>query len=356
MGAARRLAEEVLAPSAEATDQAPLVPPAHLRALADAGLNGLHGPVDAGGAAAPPAVSRLVYETLAGACGVTFFTWVQHHAPVRMLAASSNGDLRERWLPALCAGEVLGGVAFAYLRRSGPAAVSARPTAGGWVVDGEAPWVTSWGLAGLYSVAAVAGDEALFFVLTTDPPPVEVRASDPLQLVVMAASATVRLRFDGLFVPATDVISTVPLAEWRARDRLATAHPHPAPFGVAARAVRLLTELTDHAAVAALASELAECREHAYGLEAGDGADAAVARLVDARAWGLDVAQRAASALVAASGGRAMTLGHPGQRLVREASFYSIQAQTLDLRRATLSRLAGPVWPERSGRRHNPSS
>ena len=323
-----------------------MVPASHLRALADAGLCGLSGPAEAGGAAAPRAVSRLVYETLAGACGVTFFVWVQHHAPVRMLAASPNAALGDRWLPALCRGDVLGGVAFAYLRRPGPPAVAARPTPGGWVVDGEAPWVTSWGLAGLYAVAAAAGDDALFFALPADPPPPAVRASPPLALAAMSASATVRLRFDGLFVPAADVIVTVPLAEWRARDRLATAQPHPAPLGVAGRAVRLLSDRARatgqpavEAAAASLGSELDACREHAYGLEAGQGDDAGLARLVQARAWGLDLASRAALALVAATGGGAVALDHPAQRLVREAAFYSIQAQSLDLRRASLERL-----------------
>ena len=323
-----------------------MVPRGHLEALADAGLHGLSGPEEAGGAAAPPAVCRLVYETLAGACGVTFFVWVQHHAPVRMLAASPNAALRERWLPALCRGDVLGGVAFAYLRRPGPPAVAARPVAGGWVVDGEAPWVTSWGLAGVYAVAAAAGDDVVFFALPADPPPPAVRASPPLALAAMAASATVRLAFDGLFVPAADVIATVGVAEWRARDRLATAQPHPAPLGVATRAVRLLSERAEatgqtavEAAAAALATELDACRDHAYGLATGDDDDAAVTRLVEARAWGLDLAARAASALVAATGGGAVALGHPAQRLVREAAFYSIQAQSLDLRRATLERL-----------------
>ena len=325
-----------------------MVPRSHLRALADAGLYGLNGPLPAGGAAAPPAVSRLVYETLAGACGVTFFVWVQHHAPVRMLAACTNVALRERWLPALCRGDVLGGVAFAYLRRPGPPAVAARPTKGGWVVDGEAPWVTSWGLAGVYAVAAAAGDDVVFFVLPADAPPPEVQASPPLPLVAMAASATVRLAFDGLFVPTADVIATVPLAEWKARDRVATAHPHPAPFGVAARAVRLLSErarATEQTAVgsaaAALAAELDACRGHAYGL-IDDGDEAVPDGLVQARAWGLDLALRAASALVAATGGEAMVLSHPGQRLVREAAFYSIQAQSPDMRRATLDRLTRP--------------
>jgi alkylation response protein AidB-like acyl-CoA dehydrogenase len=42
--AARRLATELLAPAAEATDRAPVVPRSHLDALAAAGLFGLYRP------------------------------------------------------------------------------------------------------------------------------------------------------------------------------------------------------------------------------------------------------------------------------------------------------------------------
>src|SRR5205085_4891621 len=76
IAAARAVADDVLAPAAEETDQADIVPRSHLRALADAGL------FDASG-------HREVYEILAGACGATFFVWVQHHAPVRLLQASA---------------------------------------------------------------------------------------------------------------------------------------------------------------------------------------------------------------------------------------------------------------------------
>ena len=55
---------------------------------------------------------------------------------------------------------------------------------------------------------------------------------------------------------------------------------------------------------------------------------------------GLDLARRATDALVAASGGGAMSLAHPAQRLSREATFFLIQAQTGDLRHASLVRLA----------------
>ncbi|HEX2043447.1 MAG TPA: acyl-CoA dehydrogenase family protein [Acidimicrobiales bacterium] len=358
--AARRLAGTVLAPAAEATDQASVVPRAHLDALAAAGLNGLSGPRDAGGRDAPAAVVRQVYETLAGACGVTYFTWVQHHAPVRLLASSGNAALRARWLPELCGGAVLGGVAFAYLRRPGPPAVVARPVAGGWIVDGEAPWVTSWGLAGLFAVAArVEGDGPVLFVAVAPASAAasaSLRASAPLALAAMSASATVRLSFEGLFVPDEDVISTVEARRWRERDRAATAQPHPAALGLAASATAMLVrraEETGQAAVGraaeTLGAELAECRRQSYRLADDPSAgDAHLARLVAARAWGLDLALRAAQALVAGTGGGAMALSHPAQRLLREASFWAIQAQSAAVREATLARLAPGQRPPSS--------
>jgi alkylation response protein AidB-like acyl-CoA dehydrogenase len=71
--AARRVANEVLSPSAEETDRAAVVPRSRLAVLADAGLFGLLGPRELGGSDASPSVIRSVFETLAGACGVTFF-------------------------------------------------------------------------------------------------------------------------------------------------------------------------------------------------------------------------------------------------------------------------------------------
>lgn len=314
----------MLAPAAEATDRAAVVPRSHLEALAGAGLMGLYRPP---GASAT--VVREVYEVLAGACGVTFFVWVQHHAPVRMLAASGNEGLRARYLDELCAGRLLGGVAFAYLRRPGPPAVVATGTIDGVRIDGEAPWVTSWGLAGLYAVAARMEDQVVFFLVEADAP--ALRASPPLALAAMAASSTVRLSFDGLLVPEDDVLSVVPLARWQADDRIATAKPNPAAFGIAATCVRLLGDTP-------LAAELEECRRRSYALAAAAAPD--LDALVDARAHSLELAVRAATALVVATGGRAMAADHPAQRLLREAAFFTIQAQTPALRQATLAQLA----------------
>ncbi len=326
----------VLAAKAEASDQAPVVPRANLRLLADAGLYDLLG--------LAPAVAREVHETLAGACGVTSFVWEQHHSPVRMLAAARGAD--DPTVARLRSGDLLAGVAFAYLRRPDPPAVEAHAVPGGLVVDGEAPWVTSWGLADRFAVAARLGEDVVFFLLDGASPPPGVHASETLALAAMNASATVRLRFDGVSVADDDVISVQPYAMWRSADRLTAARPRPPVFGVTRTCCRLLGDT-------ALAAELDDCRSHAYALldeerpDDNDPEDKAmddehIVALTQARAWSCELAVRAASALVVAGGGRSILRSQPAQRLLREAAFFTIQAQTADLRAATLARLQRP--------------
>ncbi len=354
MAAARGIAEQVLAPAAERTDQLDLVPAGHYRALAEAGLMGLAGPLAAGGLAAPVEVSRAVYETLAGACGATFFSWVQHHSPVRLLADSGNESVREAWLGRLCAGDVLAGIAFAHLRRPGPPAVAATLSGTGWRLAGTAPWVTSWGRLGLLVVAGVSTSGEIVWLAVpvdpTGPPPPRVRPSVPLALPVMKATGTVRVDFEDLVVPDEQVIGVADLASWRARDRVVTAQPNPAIFGLADRCLTLLAAEVERSrtavtgtVAAALRDEWRECRLRSYRLADQAGFDDdVVANLVAARAHSLELAQRAAQALLVATGGRGMTLDHPAQRLHREAAFYLIQAQTLAGREAMLKRLSPP--------------
>lgn len=350
--AARKVAASTLLPRAQDTDVAERVPQANLDALADAGLFGLAGPQHDGATSAPPAVVRAVFEALAGACGATFFVWAQHHTPVRLLAGTENVALRERWLSPLCSGRSLAGVMFAYLRWDAPA-VRATEVPGGYRVTGVAPWATSWGMAEVFAVAALLpGDHVLWFMRDGRADDA-VRPSPPLQLVVMQSTSTVRVAFEDLFVPHDDVVLVEPLEAWRRGDRVTTAQPSAAALGVADTSCRHLGERaeatgspTTREVAGALAAEVTSSRDLAYGLAdepvpstSGPALDEHLARLVDARAWNLEVAQRASQALVTAVGGGAMARSHPAQRLSREGSFYAVQAQTGAIRNASLGRL-----------------
>jgi hypothetical protein len=170
----------------------------------------------------------------------------------------------------------------------------------------------------------------------------------------MQSTSTVTLDFDGLFVPPDDVMLVQTLEDWRQLDRITTSQPSPAALGVASTSSRLLSEQAAREGSAtlteasdALTAEVDHSRRHAYGLAdepvPASGAQllAHLDRMVEARVWNLATAQRASQALVTAVGGGAIARTHPAQRLVREASFYAVQAQTAPIRAACLRRLAG---------------
>jgi alkylation response protein AidB-like acyl-CoA dehydrogenase len=351
---ARTVADEVLLPRAAETDRAPLVPRRNLEALRDAGLFGLFAPAGLpGGLGAGHAEARPVLEAVAGGCGATAFVWAQHHGAVRRIAGG-DGPARDAWLPRVCDGSTLAGIGFAYLRRPGPPAVRASRTAGGWRLDGRAPWITGWGLIDTLVVMARADDGSVVSLVIEDPEAhPRLRAGEPQSLAVMGATGTVALAFEGVECADDDVVGVQGEEAWRRRDRLGSALPPPAPLGIADRAIRLLRERATMpgvaSAVASLDATLGDRRERADAVaalvwnseSAGGPIEDAVAAGTAERDRGLDLARRSTDALVAASGGGSMALEHPAQRLSREAGFYLIQAQTGELRAASLARLAG---------------
>lgn len=339
---AQRVADEVLFPNAQDVDRSDRIPDRSLAALADAGMFGLVGPVTHGGSDLDARSMRRAMAAVGSGCGATFFVWAQHHGVVRALRSSSNEALVDAHLADLCAGRTLAGTAFAHVRRSGPPSISATRIDGGWRLDGDAPWATSWGVAGWFSVAAESADGELVWSLVAGAGARGVRAT-ALALPVFRATATVALRFDGCVVPDDRIIAVESAEQWRGLDRRSAALGQPAVLGVAERARRLLAAEPDDEAARvadALAAELIVrwgIDENLLGALAGiDDGDDVIAAASDHRAASLDLARRSTTALLAAVGGRGMDLSHPAQRLAREADFYVIQAQTTDGRSATL--------------------
>ena len=337
---AQTVADSLLFPRAQDVDRE-VVPPADgLRALADAGMFGVAGPTSHGGSDLGALGARRVIAAVASGCGATFFVWVQHLGVVRSVRGSANGDLVDALLSSMCAGDLIAGVAFAHARRLGPPAVAATPLAdGGWRLDGHAPWVTSWGIADWFCVAAEAASGELVWSMIPASEPQGLTAT-PLDLPVFASTGTIALSLEGCEIPQERVVTVEDAADWRAADRIRSAIGQPAVLGVTDRAIRLLHDLAGASDTAdRLAAELAATwrrDDQLAGAVPRRDVEAHIASASDHRASCLDLARRATTALLAATGGRGMDLAHPAQRLAREAAFYVIQAQTADGRAATL--------------------
>ncbi len=327
--AARRLADELLWPAAQEIDRAPSVPRAVLDALADAGLYGLLGPPEMGGLGAGPEVTATVFEALGGGSLATAFVWVQHHTTVRAIAESTD-ELRREWLPALCSGRTRSGIAVAALRRPGPPTMVAEPDDGGVVLRGFAPWVTGWGLIDVVLVAARVGKDVLWVLVDATAGP--ATHADRVPLVAVDSSVTVKLRIDGLAVPASRIVGRQLYSEWRAGEVPGLTRSGFLAIGVAQRCVRLLGDKAGN-----LSQMVDNARRRLFAVDG----DSVVAARVEASL----LAVRAATALVAASGGSSIEVDHPAQRLAREAMFLLVFAQTEEIRQAQLDDLTRGSQP-----------
>jgi alkylation response protein AidB-like acyl-CoA dehydrogenase len=311
---AERIADEVLFPAAARVDAADRVPASHLDLLAAEGFYGLATREDAD-------FPRIV-EVLAGGCLATTFVWLQHHGAVRA-AAGAPAAVRDRWLEPLRRGERRAGVSQAGVR-PGPSPLRARRVDGGYLLDGEAPWVTGWDLIDTLYVAARDDGTIVWALLGATAGP--TLAVAPLDLVAVQASHTVHVHFDGHFVPDDRVTGTSPHAEWPARDAAGLRPNGSLALGVAGRALRLMGP-------GPLDDELAAARA---ALDSGT-----PETLPAARAAAAELALRAAATLAVATGSRAVIAGDHAERLVREATFLLVFGSRPAIRDELLRRVAG---------------
>jgi alkylation response protein AidB-like acyl-CoA dehydrogenase len=326
---AARIAEDVLLPAAVAVDADDRIPAEHLDLLAGEALYGLAGPREYGGLGADLPATCAVTEVLAGGCLATTFVWVQHHSAVRAVAAAAD-RLREEWLARLCTGTCRAGTAMAGTL-PGPPLLRARRVAGGYLLDGSAPWITGWGLIDLVYTAARDEHDTIVWALL-DAVASQTLAVTPLRMMAVNASATVHATFSGHFVPGERVTGTMPHRAWLAREAGAvpprgdTVPPAlrlngSLALGVAGRCCTLIGP-------SPLDSELAACRA---ALDT-----AAPEALPAARAAASELALRASAALIVTQGSQSILTGQHAQLLARQALFLLVFGS----RRAIKDRLA----------------
>ncbi len=324
-------------------------------ALAAAGLLGR--PLE------PASLQRELAERLFMADGSLTFCWLQHQLPWRRLLAATStpdapaaDDLRHRWLEPVATGLALGGGAFAQLRRPGDPNPTATRIPGGWRVDGQFDWITSWDIADLVLLCvrsvATRGDRVVGFLLPAGasgaPLPDGITLGEPLALLAMGGTHTRPMQLDATEIADSQVLFVEDFAHWSEADAAKVCRVSPVVFGCIRGAIADLHQVAsrhDDAQSLALASDLArdcsQLRREAYGLIDADpeGSPSLRQRHRELRAQALALAMRASQAAVIAHAGAAMNSGCEAERRLREASFLLVQAQTAESRRASLELL-----------------
>lgn len=333
------IAEEVLFPAALEVDARGAIPGSHFDLLAAEGFYGLAGDSERSGVEVDfPSLIRIL-ETLSSGCLTTTFTWIQHYSVVRGLTGTANPELREKYLDAAIRGEVRGGVSFAGAIPQ-PPRLWAAATDSGWLLTGEAPFVTGWGIVDVLQISARntalrAGQPTGTIVTGL----IDAQAGagitvEPLHMVAAQGSNTVRLRFADYVLPAEKVTAEVTHSDFLANQVMSSRRSGCLATGVAERCIRMIDEVGRAQVAALLQAQLREIRNR---LDAGlDDPET----LPAARAAASELAYRAAGALVVAVGSAGILARQHAQRLVREATFTLVAAGRPDIKDSLLKVLA----------------
>jgi alkylation response protein AidB-like acyl-CoA dehydrogenase len=322
---AHTIAEEVLFPAALEVDAWEAIPQTHFDLLAEQGFYGLAGSPEHGGAEVDFPSLIGILEALSGGCLTTTFTWMQHHGVVRGLTGTANAELRERYLAAAIQGKLRGGVAYAGAIPQ-PPRLWATATDEGWLLRGEAPLVTGWGIVDVLLISArntaIAAGESAGTIISGL---VDARAGagihvEELRMLAAQGSNTVRLRFVDYVLPVERVTAEIPHRDFLAHQHLNARLNGCLATGVAARCVRLIGEAGRLGIAEQLLAELGAIRER---LDTGL---TEPATLPAARAAASELAYRCAGALVVAVGSSGILARQHAQRLVREATFTLVAA------------------------------
>jgi alkylation response protein AidB-like acyl-CoA dehydrogenase len=206
--AVRELAQGVVRPLAAEIDREHRFPDEAVRAAAEAGLMGVLIPSEYGGAGLDALAFAICIEELAQACASTSVI-VDVHTSVgsEPILLFGTEDQKQKWLPRLASGELLGAFALTEPASGSDAAslkTSARRNGAGYVLNGTKIFITNVGHAGLYIVFARTGEEKAAgvsaFVVTSETP--GLRVGQVFKKMGLHGSPTGELVLEDVEVPA----------------------------------------------------------------------------------------------------------------------------------------------------------
>lgn len=327
-------------------------PTERLNCLRDAGVFGWGMPPEFGGSVVDSADLLEGYLDLAHACLTTAFILTQRDAACHRIAGSPNNSLRQRLLPAHCAGRAMATVGISHLSTSrqhwSKPSVIASHASGAFELTGEAPWVTGAGHADLLVTGAIleSGDQILVAI------PAGRRGLSigaPLKLLALDAAETGTVILDHVLVGADEVIcgplpNVMKIGPTGGTGSLTTTA---VATGAAARTLdglkREQSARPDLAAVVeSLAGEHATLKAELLQT-ARDSLDASALRAIaeSLRFRANSLAARLAQAYLCCAKGAGFVSGHPAEQSLREAMFFQVWSCPPAVTMRTLAELAG---------------
>lgn len=291
------------------------------RSLAETGALAGFVPAADGGAEAHEAAILEMLAAIAARCLTTALALTQWAAGCRLIAGGT-GAVRAAWLPDLARGTITTTVGIAQLstsrRHLAAPALSARRVEGVWRLTGVCPWVTGADSSDTIVTGAATDDGGhVFFIVQRNAPGLTV--SPPMHLLALTGSRTSSVGFSDV-APAAVI-------EPRADGGVRTGGLATTALALGSTRASLALLDGESASRAALEPITSALRAEADGIAArlrraaagGDGDERD--RL---RADANSLVVRAAQAALTATKGAGFVVGHPAERLVREAHFFLV--------------------------------
>ncbi|MEU7039214.1 acyl-CoA dehydrogenase family protein [Streptomyces sp. NPDC046237] len=158
----REIADKELSSRVDEHEAAETYPEGLFATLGRAGLLGLAYPEEYGGGGQPYEVYLQVLEELAARWAAVAVATSVHTLACHPLHSFGTPEQKERWLPAMLAGETIGGYSLSEPQAGSDAAalackaerVDAGPSGAAYRVTGTKAWITHGGKAGFYALFA----------------------------------------------------------------------------------------------------------------------------------------------------------------------------------------------------------
>lgn len=179
------------------------------------GIVGLSGPAEFGGGGVTDYRFRnVIMEELARVGASSLMSSFSLHDDIVMpyFTALSTPDQRDRWLPGMCAGQLIAAIAMTEPGTGSDLRAirtAAQKVTGGWQLNGAKTFITSGFQSDLVIVVArtnPAGGSAGFSLLVVEEGAVGFRRGRKLDKIGLAAQDTAELFFDDVFVPEENLL------------------------------------------------------------------------------------------------------------------------------------------------------